>query len=727
MTCRRISGISVCAILGIAFLSLLGGQTCAAREASVVPDSLWCSDAPPHDAVDLDIDFDDQGETPALRGYHVEILYPASYIAVDAVTEGGFLAASGDPVAFFWEDDEAGRLEINAAILGTSAGAVGSGTLFTITFTGGSAEGCGSVAFDAGASLFRDVNNVGVSVTYGDGWIACDRSGPVQPFLSSPTHPEGSSTSASSVTVAWSDVADLPAGCGVGVAGYYLTADQSASSEPGPGNYDVYVAAGESTEAQFTLADGIDYYVHVRPYDAVGNAGGVDHYGPFSIDTQPPGDVSEVLAAGGHNEIVLSWTPPADAETVAIYRKAWSYPEFDDAMAMPAAPTSIGDGVLVGEFPVAITQTTETLLETERNYYVYTAFAIDPAGNISSQPAPAGARDWALSYWLGDLDDDFSYDCILGGYDGYIDGADLNAFSAVFGTAAGEGGYCAEMDIGPTSDGLETGYPLTDDEVGFEDLMVFSLAYGNAAPAPRRLMLDEASSRQLVFRLRYEDAAWETAEVVRCVLSVAGNADGFKGVHARVDFDPRAFTLIRATVAHGLSGGSDLFFAGLERDAGDLELNLAALGRDAAIQGDGELIVLLLRPEGASAGTIALRALDVRDVRNQPLLADVTTPHEGVGESLPATVSLQRLDPNPARGATTISFALPEALPVEIELLDISGRCLGRILTEEALPGQHSIDWDGRDAAGRRVPAGLYWVRLRAGRVSTSRSLLIVR
>ena len=41
--------------------------------------------------------------------------------------------------------------------------------------------------------------------------------------------------------------------------------------------------------------------------------------------------------------------------------------------------------------------------------------------------------------------------------------------------------------------------------------------------------------------------------------------------------------------------------------------------------------------------------------------------------------------------------------------------------------GPRTLLWDGRDAAGRPVPSGLYWVRLRAGNASPRVRLLVLR
>ncbi len=80
-----------------------------------------------------------------------------------------------------------------------------------------------------------------------------------------------------------------------------------------------------------------------------------------------------------------------------------------------------------------------------------------------------------------------------------------------------------------------------------------------------------------------------------------------------------------------------------------------------------------------------------------------------------------RVYPNPAHGRVRILCALPAGPPSSaVEIVDATGR---RIRT---LPPGPVIEWDRISGDGRRVPAGVYFVRLRdRGRVATERMLLL--
>lgn len=76
------------------------------------------------------------------------------------------------------------------------------------------------------------------------------------------------------------------------------------------------------------------------------------------------------------------------------------------------------------------------------------------------------------------------------------------------------------------------------------------------------------------------------------------------------------------------------------------------------------------------------------------------------------TLRLAPAQPNPFRGTTALEFTLPRAGHARLELLDVTGRRV-RLLTDGIMAlGPHRVTWDGRDASGAIVPAGLYWARL---------------
>jgi flagellar hook capping protein FlgD len=70
--------------------------------------------------------------------------------------------------------------------------------------------------------------------------------------------------------------------------------------------------------------------------------------------------------------------------------------------------------------------------------------------------------------------------------------------------------------------------------------------------------------------------------------------------------------------------------------------------------------------------------------------------------------------PNPTSGHADLSFDLPAAGQIRIGVYDLAGRRVSVLADEWRDAGRHALKWNGRDAAGRRAPAGIYVVRLEA-------------
>jgi hypothetical protein len=95
------------------------------------------------------------------------------------------------------------------------------------------------------------------------------------------------------------------------------------------------------------------------------------------------------------------------------------------------------------------------------------------------------------------------------------------------------------------------------------------------------------------------------------------------------------------------------------------------------------------------------------------------------GARLGATLSAY---PNPFNPATTIAFALPEAAATTVDVFDLAGRHVRRLLDGALLQaGRQQLRWDGRDDDGHGVAAGVYFVDARAGGENARLKLVLVK
>ena len=82
--------------------------------------------------------------------------------------------------------------------------------------------------------------------------------------------------------------------------------------------------------------------------------------------------------------------------------------------------------------------------------------------------------------------------------------------------------------------------------------------------------------------------------------------------------------------------------------------------------------------------------------------------------------------PSPSSGATELSFALARGARVRYEILDATGRRLVRRDLGWRGPGGIVLRPEPRDASGRPLHAGVYFVRIAAGsRTATKRWVLV--
>ncbi|MFN8587197.1 MAG: choice-of-anchor D domain-containing protein [Candidatus Eisenbacteria bacterium] len=82
--------------------------------------------------------------------------------------------------------------------------------------------------------------------------------------------------------------------------------------------------------------------------------------------------------------------------------------------------------------------------------------------------------------------------------------------------------------------------------------------------------------------------------------------------------------------------------------------------------------------------------------------------------------------PHPARGGTSVRFALATAGRTTVSLYGVDGRAVRQLADGWLAAGVHAIAWDGRDERGGRVAPGVYFLRLQAGTHRETARLVVV-
>ncbi len=89
---------------------------------------------------------------------------------------------------------------------------------------------------------------------------------------------------------------------------------------------------------------------------------------------------------------------------------------------------------------------------------------------------------------------------------------------------------------------------------------------------------------------------------------------------------------------------------------------------------------------------------------------------------LPHEFAFHPAYPNPFNPSTTLAFALPQAADVRLELYDVTGRLVARLLDARIGAGEHRITWPAA-----RQASGLYYARLFAGEYASTQRLHLIK
>ena len=106
---------------------------------------------------------------------------------------------------------------------------------------------------------------------------------------------------------------------------------------------------------------------------------------------------------------------------------------------------------------------------------------------------------------------------------------------------------------------------------------------------------------------------------------------------------------------------------------------------------------------------------------------DIATDITDDNMNLPDQFELAQNYPNPFNPTTTISFSLPTASAVSLEIFNTLGQRVTVLHDGDLTAGEHKIVWDGTDARGSDVASGVYFYRLSAAGTHLSRKMMLLK
>ncbi|UCE25440.1 MAG: T9SS type A sorting domain-containing protein, partial [Candidatus Zixiibacteriota bacterium] len=83
--------------------------------------------------------------------------------------------------------------------------------------------------------------------------------------------------------------------------------------------------------------------------------------------------------------------------------------------------------------------------------------------------------------------------------------------------------------------------------------------------------------------------------------------------------------------------------------------------------------------------------------------------------------------PNPFNPSTTIMYSLQERARVTVDVYNVLGQRVRRLIDETQPAGNHSVIWNGDDNSGGQVASGFYFYRVKAGDKIDNKKMLLLK
>ncbi len=103
------------------------------------------------------------------------------------------------------------------------------------------------------------------------------------------------------------------------------------------------------------------------------------------------------------------------------------------------------------------------------------------------------------------------------------------------------------------------------------------------------------------------------------------------------------------------------------------------------------------------------------------------SPSPVLDEGVPTLVRLDQNVPNPFNPTTVINFGVAQSGQVTLEIYDVAGRRVVRLLNAFRDAGEHSVVWNGTDESGRFVGSGTYLYGIRSQGQEVTKAMVLVR
>ena len=221
-----------------------------------------------------------------------------------------------------------------------------------------------------------------------------------------------------------------------------------------------------------------------------------------------------------------------------------------------------------------------------------------------------------------------------------------------------------------------------------------------------------------------------------CTLSVVAGTpgDSLGCVESWITFDPALVTLMsgkEGTLFTNAGVGRLFFNHAIAPDTFSVEGCL--LGYRTYTLTPGELARFVFRADAVGVCPVRIVRFNLWDI-DRVLFEPVLDPNAWIVIGNPTDVRPRSLGelgvsahPNPFNPSTTVEIRARPGERVRLDVHSAAGRLVRRLFQGEMRGDTARFPWDGSDAAGVRMPSGVYFVSVAAGESRVTRKIVLIK
>jgi hypothetical protein len=144
------------------------------------------------------------------------------------------------------------------------------------------------------------------------------------------------------------------------------------------------------------------------------------------------------------------------------------------------------------------------------------------------------------------------------------------------------------------------------------------------------------------------------------------------------------------------------------------------------VSGSGEVpSIQAIKESNGTSQVICQLPMDIAKATIGPGATAVVEEVSAAG--LPVTYTLADAYPNPFNPTTTIEFAVPELVHVQLAVYNTAGQLVRRLVDQALAAGHYRTEWNATNSAGQRVASGTYLYTVKAGSFQQTKKFTLLQ